>query len=188
MKDKFEIFVCRDFDAKHPDNKKNKEHLIKKAAVAFGVPEDIAEKTQILRTDMGKPYFNDLDVHFSISHSQDIWACLMGPDCCGLDIQYIKPCNYKRIAKRFFSLWENAYIEQNDIEGFFDIWTRKEAYGKYTGEGFFGDCPNLVSTKGELLSQISETVFLKEIDMGSKIKGVICFDKPNIDIEIREEW
>lgn len=102
MRNNFEIFLCRFPEGKAGKSKKEGEALLKRAALVYGVPKDVLEETKVLRAPSGKPYFDNLDIHFSISHSGDLWACLMGPQRCGLDIQYIKPCNCHKIARRFF--------------------------------------------------------------------------------------
>lgn len=156
MKSNFELYISRCSD------KKERELLFKKAMLSYGIDSESFFNARILKTATGKPYFKDLDVNFNISHSQDIWACLTGPGCCGLDVQYIKPCNFGKIAGRFFSCAENKYVEHNGLDGFFDIWARREAYGKYTGEGFFGRFKSFVDEQGTLKNIIGGAV-LKEI-------------------------
>lgn len=161
MKNKFELFFSRCY------NKEEKNLLFEKAILSYGMDKDSFYAAQILRTDSGKPYFEGLNIYFNISHSQDIWACLIGPGCCGLDFQYIKPCNFQKIAGRFFSCSENIYVEQQGITGFFDIWARREAYSKYTGEGFFGNFDDFVDLQGMLKQQVGNAI-LKEI----KVPGI----------------
>lgn len=43
--------------------------------------------------------------------------------------------SYERIASRFFTERELDYVRKTGEAGFFEIWVRKEAYMKYTGEG-----------------------------------------------------
>lgn len=192
MKSNFEIFVYRSFDAKAGGSKAKGEALIRRAALLYGAPKSETEEATILRTPKGKPYFEGLDLHFNISHSGNIWICLMGPSCCGADVQHVRPCNFEKIAGRFFSAREKGYVEENGIEGFFDIWTRREAYGKYTGEGFFGRMPEFVSDSGELIGEVfseqKKTVTLKQMYVGEEIKCAACFDaEEEGDVKIREE-
>lgn len=192
MADKFDLFVFRGFDPKTKHDPSFREQLIRRAAVVCGAEPEFAKTAPIRRTEKGKPYFEGSDIHFNISHSNDIWACLMGRAGCGLDIQYIRPCDYKKIAGRFFSCGEQLYIEKNGIEGLFDIWTRREAYGKYTGEGFFGTCPRLADAGGDLMDRIAakegrEAVFTQLPHVASGVKCVVCSEHAAI-VRIREEW
>ena len=100
----FELFICRN------EKKSERRELLKRALLAYGIKKEELSRAALCRTDLGKPYFEGLEIYFNISHSRDIWACLIGPDCCGLDEQYVKPCNYEKIARRFFSSSENMYI------------------------------------------------------------------------------
>lgn len=161
-------------------HREKRDPLIRQAALFYGAPKESLSGEKIVRTEKGKPFFEKLDIHFSISHSEALWACLMGPFNCGLDVQYVKPCNFKKIAGRFFSERENDYVERGGLEAFFDIWVRREAFGKYTGEGFFGYMPELVSEDGELSGRAygdgnGGNVRFIQFDLGRDIKCAACF-------------
>lgn len=130
------------------------EQLVRKAALLYGVPDRELAQAAWLRTAAGKPYFADAAVHFSISHTEGLWACLMGPAVCGLDIQQIRPCNYEKIAGRFFSPRESEYVRAGGLRAFFALWTAREAVGKYTGGGFFSALPELVREDGRPAARI----------------------------------
>jgi len=101
----------------------------------------------IRRTEKGKPYLVDAlteapaeDIHLSISHSGGLWALLAGPVPCGLDIQEIKPADWRRLSARFFPEADLTGIrsEEEGLREFYRLWCRREALAKYTGLGFFG--------------------------------------------------
>lgn len=196
MKNKFELFVCHIPDVNAGNSLVRGEALIKRASLAYGawIGADLEEikKAAVLRMPEGKPYFEKTDIHFNVSHSKDIWACLVGPSCCGLDVQHIRPCNFRKIAGRFFSEREQAYVEEAGVEGFFEIWVRREAYGKYTGQGFFGQCPQLVSEEGKPAEKIigggEKDIYFNEICMGEGIRCMACFNAEQKNIKIREDW
>ena len=90
--------------------------------------------------ERGKPYFEDLPLYFNLSHSGDYVLCAVSDVEVGVDIQKIQPVNERKLAKRFFSEAECRVLEGcESSEGrrrlFFELWSRKEAYGKLTGEG-----------------------------------------------------
>lgn len=102
----------------------------------------------------GKPYFpSEKDLHFSISHSGKYWICMFDIEDVGVDIEDYSNKNmsltrYIDISNRFFTEDEKKYVlgDLNEIQNqeldegtknrFFRIWTSKEAYMKYTGNGF----------------------------------------------------
>lgn len=86
----------------------------------------------------GKPYFRDNPFYFNLSHSGDYVFCVLSCAEVGADIQKHQNYNNEHLARRFFSPQEIVAL-QNCREGqdalFYRLWTRKEAYGKLTGEG-----------------------------------------------------
>lgn len=94
----------------------------------------------------GKPVFqNAPEVHFSISHSAGFVVLGFGNRELGVDIERVKRANLK-VAKRFYTKEEYAYLletkEEEQGDGFFRIWTGKEAVVKAAG------CGLSVSPKG----------------------------------------
>ncbi len=88
----------------------------------------------------GKPFFQDIPVFFSLSHSGHYVCCVFSGQEVGVDIQYRTPLTSDRIVRRFFAeaerrLWENCSSTEEAEKLFYRLWTRKEAYGKLTGEG-----------------------------------------------------
>lgn len=175
---------------KYEEHNNNRDALVFEAAHVYGVPVNELAQIKISRTEMGKPFFEDFHIQFSVSHSENMWACLMGQGCCGLDVQFIKPCKFEKIAARFFGQREQEYVKIHGSDGFFDIWTMREAYGKYTGEGFFGDIPELVDSSGSLVTQAEyrrETLSFVRITIANNLKCFACFrDNVNLDIQIEE--
>jgi len=93
-------------------------------------------KTVIIRDARGKPRFADIpQLCFSVSHSGAYGVCAVHYDNVGLDLQAHKNCDKRAIARRFFHPDEYDYLEKEDFLSFFEVWTAKESYLKYTGEG-----------------------------------------------------
>ena len=89
----------------------------------------------------GKPYFSAFPgVQFSITHSGGYWACAFGEYPVGLDLQKHRECREEAISKRFFHPSEYEFLKSCDFskKDFFDLWSAKESYVKYTGEGLSG--------------------------------------------------
>lgn len=103
---------------------------------AFGISE-----IKINSNKYGKPLLEEQKgMHFNVSHSGDIIVCAVSSYDVGIDIEFMRECNYLKIAKRVFSESEYLFLhnsaEREKKERFFEIWTMKESYIKYIGKGF----------------------------------------------------
>ena len=96
----------------------------------------------------GKPYVLEPvtgGLHFNLSHSNAVAVYAFAADgAVGIDVEEIRQLpDASAIALRYFSSDENAALRRVDtgqqLDAFFNCWTRKEAYVKATGEGLM--CP-----------------------------------------------
>lgn len=91
-----------------------------------------------------RPGFGDADLRFNVAHCDDVAAYALGGEEAeevGIDIEAVRVLNEAdQLAGRFFSDAEQtAYRALEPAErpqGFFNCWTRKEAFIKAQGEGF----------------------------------------------------
>lgn len=102
------------------------------------------EKLQFSYGQHGKPSLAaefDQSIHFNLAHSEDLAlfaVTRLGP--IGIDVEQIRPmADADDLVERFFSSRENALFQplcgdQKSV-AFFNLWTRKEAWLKATGEG-----------------------------------------------------
>ena len=114
-----------------------------------GVPE---ESIVFETTAHGKPYAKDLNIEFNISHSADMVVCVADANPVGVDIEKIRPLDLNT-AKKIFGEEEiryifecipdaedyNHYLNDAVLQRFFELWTKKEAYGKLVGMGLFAE-------------------------------------------------
>ena len=92
------------------------------------------------RDKNGKPYIEGHpEIQFNISRSSNSSVVVLSNRPIGIDIEKIREFDFK-IAERFFFDQERRYITDSlqQKERFYEIWTKKEAYLKYTGEGLNG--------------------------------------------------
>jgi 4'-phosphopantetheinyl transferase len=89
----------------------------------------------------GKPGIAGASIHFNASHSGD-WAAyaVARTPLIGIDIEMIRPIpDMEELARRTFSEAEAAEFQMIDAplrqQGFYNCWTRKEAYVKAIGDG-----------------------------------------------------
>lgn len=113
------------------------EILLKKAVFkSFGINKELDIKMGF----HGKPSFiNDPEIHFNLSHSGNYVVCALAGDDVGVDLQRMKELNLA-LARRYFAKEEVKWLFDLPVEkqkkGFFDLWSIKESYMKYTGKGF----------------------------------------------------
>ena len=88
-----------------------------------------------------KPYVQNMDVSFNISHSNDKVMCVFSPSLVdlGCDVEKDKKDGSK-IAERFFTEEEFLYLRNVEEEDerktlFTRLWTMKESFIKAVGEG-----------------------------------------------------
>lgn len=95
---------------------------------------------QVGQKENGKPYIKDReDFHYNLSHSGRYVVIAWGGAEVGVDVQQQDAAvNMEAIAGRFFTADEQAYIG-TDLLRFYEIWTKKESYLKYTGKGLQTD-------------------------------------------------
>lgn len=87
----------------------------------------------------GKPYLDNKQIYFNISHSGNYVLCCLSESEVGCDIEKIKDYNPK-VAKRFFTKKEADLLENEDTEDiyFAKLWTLKESILKKEGTGIGG--------------------------------------------------
>ena len=105
----------------------------------------VVEFTYVYSTK-GKPQFADNlggncgFPFFNLSHSGKYVCCAVSDEEVGVDIQQMIPLRNFRVAERFFSEREQKALaaceeRQRREQWFYELWVKKEAYAKLTGEG-----------------------------------------------------
>ena len=96
---------------------------------------DLPLPLEIDAADNGKPNLSGLGLFFSLSHSGGYAACALSDRPVGLDLELRSPV--RELLLRRFSPAERDYIRSSadPPAAFTELWTRKESYGKATGEG-----------------------------------------------------
>jgi 4'-phosphopantetheinyl transferase len=93
------------------------------------------------RNAYGKPSVRDGgDLRFNVSHSDGLALCVVGSVEMGCDVERRNPAHADpAVAERLFAPGEwrrfAALPEERRVEGFFNCWTRKEAFIKAIGLG-----------------------------------------------------
>lgn len=125
------------FTAPYSEESRHSHDLLRRAAaILLGRDPGPVELGQ-----WGKPFFPDCEgLRFSISHSGEYWLCAFADRPVGLDLQrcrsFVPP---ETLSQRFFHPREDAFLAKNGYERFYDLWTAKESFIKFTGRGFYDD-------------------------------------------------
>lgn len=145
----------------------------------------------IALSDHGKPSFCDMpQLHFSISHSDQLWACALADCEVGLDLQKDRERDCEKVARRFFHPDEIEWLNLHGFDQFCRIWTFKESYVKYTGDGltrgldYFSVVP---SGKQETMIPGVSDVFQKEVSFLDGYWMVVTAKQPQEIIQKKLE-
>lgn len=105
-------------------------------SVYYGI---VAEACSWRRTPFGKPCLIEGPC-FNLSHSGEMALCALHEREVGVDVERVRPVE-DSLARRVMSDAEyEAYLAATDkTDFFFRVWTMKEAYIKFLGEGLRRD-------------------------------------------------
>ncbi len=150
--------------------------------------------------ERGKPYLPDRkDVGFNISHSGELAVGVLltastGDVGCevGCDVEKIDrdrtEDSRKRIIKHAFAEAERMSVEssRDPVAEFYAVWTRKEAYLKYTGEGLAVSLASVDTTR--LPSSCATETFTLGDSVGEEYVFSVCMPSPCAKIEKKTEF
>lgn len=184
------LFIFEGFKA-GKESRKVSEQLVTFALSLYldSIDKSIeTDEMKIKKTATGKPYFDNIAVEFSVSHTGQLWMCAMSEQKVGIDVQIVKNTDYEKIAKRYFSKEEQHYCELWGVEGFFRIWVRKEAAVKYLGTTLGQGISGYETVKdGELSDTITVnannrdySIQLEEIEISPDIKCAVAMEEKEI--------
>lgn len=149
-----------------------------------------ADSFQIASIRGKKPYFSNYpDIHFSISHSENLWICAFAEDEVGVDVQILSSDRpWLKLAERFFSTEEADSVKNSDNAAatFSRIWSRKEAVVKLLGIGIDRRFTSF-STLSDYIRFEDKDIFLRDfvLDIPQIHSAAIaCFN--NFELEIHK--
>lgn len=145
----------------------------------FGITSFTIEKNE-----KGKPFLSEFsDVHFNISHCGGLAVCGISDREIGVDAELIRSYNGK-VMKRIFSAEEQSMISVsgNPDTDFFRIWTLKESFCKFTGEGIFSGLSEYsfnLSHDEPTCKKAAEKIFTQKIIEKKWVVSVCAHDREN---------
>lgn len=168
---------------------KKKQFIVSRSALrkilsnSIDIPND---EVNFYYSEHGKPFienkYNNKAIEFNISHSdQCILIAISMKNQLGVDIEKINTeINYESLSKRFFSERENEYFRNiepdKQLDTFYAIWTRKEAFIKATGQG--------IAYGLDKFSVATDRILRSKVEFESKEKNCkewFCFDLMKVE-------
>ena len=147
--------------------------------------------------EFGKPGLENEGLHFNLSHTADNWLLAVSNFAdIGVDLEVIRPrTQLQSLVERCFSQRELVYWQtlpsDQQLEGFFRLWTKKEAFVKAVGRGLalgLEHCEFEPQPAGQLLAIPSDygearAWCVRELVLAPALMGVLV--TPNRDYELR---
>jgi 4'-phosphopantetheinyl transferase len=111
----------------------------------------LVQSSDFLFQEFGKPYLNPdqfKDIHFNVTHTKDEIAVAVADFSLGFDIELIHD-NYPTSLVNQVSHAEDQLKIESSVQ-FYQLWSMKEAFVKYTGDGLQFSLKNIVVTNADL--------------------------------------
>ena len=104
-----------------------------KELLEIALKEEKLTSYKISESINGKPYIDNSNIFYNISHKNKMVGLIISDSEVGLDIEYVDTENIKRKStlKYFFTEKERESITNN--EELLTLWTKKESYIKLNG-------------------------------------------------------
>lgn len=130
---------------------------------------------EIIKNNNGKPFINEKNIFFSISHADNFVVCALSTKDIGIDVEKVKEVNLKAM-ELFATEKEKDYIT-NSLdkleERFFRIYTLKEAYVKMQGTDLTRIKDNELNFKNNSFYANDKNIMVKSIKDNDYIIGII---------------
>jgi 4'-phosphopantetheinyl transferase len=129
-------------------------------------------------SETGKPYLDQSEISFNVSHSGE-WVVLgfgRGRQV-GVDVEQLnRTTDVLAIAERYFAPEELELIRSAEDQSaeFFNLWTRKEAYVKACGSALFRELTSFAVPKDDVEKG---GWFFQRLEAGSKYAAAVVTDK-----------
>jgi len=130
--------------------------------------DNSANDIEFTQAEQGKPSLinsqNPGNIQFNLSHSNNMAIlAVCKKHSVGIDVEYAeRKVDWQGISKRFFTPHEQEELlkltEEKQRDAFFQIWTRKEAHMKVTGQGL-----SLAPTQFEVSVPPQQAKFIRNL-------------------------
>jgi len=116
----------------------------------------------------GQPFVVEGSPFLSTACCRSHWVCAVGNRPVGVDLERLRPIDVDNLARHVFAPREQDLCRNSHRE-FFNIWTKKEAYSKMTGQGLLMPFLSFDTTQPNALG-----VEFYELPCATEYKAVLC--------------
>ncbi len=120
---------------------------------------DLPKEVEIVRKEGEKPRFDTEEAYFNLSHSGGVMMLGISHSPIGVDIEKIRDIDYKKFD----------FIDADDLDDFFEKWTERESYLKFTGEGL-----------SAFRREIPSDAHFEHFPVWDEYHACVCADEQNI--------
>lgn len=147
--------------------------------------------------EFGKPFLSNHEIEFNLSHSGEFALVGIAHKCkVGVDVELIREdLELEDLARRYFSLREVSELmalkDEQRVIGFFNCWTRKEAYIKAQGLGLslpldsfdvsLGEPALLHATRPD--AKVASRWSLRSLDVESNYAAALAVEGNNLEVQ-----
>ena len=145
--------------------------LLREMLSSFSIDQDLSK---LRYTNYQKPYFENSDFNFNISHSGKYVVCAgTNQSKLGIDIEEIKAINIQEFKEQFHTEEWGQIKNAHNLAGFYKFWTMKEAVIKADGKGLSIPLKNLNLSNSGNHVKIDQAVWsLQEIHLD---EDYVCY-------------
>ena len=133
-----ELWICR-HNGLSSEQKRTQAKELLKTVLAERIPQCSPEQLLFEYGKYGKPYLKNEALQFNLSYTHGAYVIALSDSEIGADIKRLRAAK-PHVASRCFTDSEKRYLYQDMKQcdrRFYELWTQKEAYLKYTGQGFY---------------------------------------------------
>lgn len=145
------------------------------------------------RNAHGKPFLKNGELEFNVSHSRDrMLIAVTAGRAVGVDIEFRRNgLDMESIAKRWFAPDEQTFFQSltNRMDGFFEIWAKKEAYVKALGLGIYKELNTFAVPTGEKPFSVNIGIdpkwFFQTLEIDSMYAAAVVSEAPAVPVNLR---
>ena len=126
-------------------------------SIMTSLGNELPATVEIVREEGAKPHFDTDDAHFNLSHSEGVMLVGISFAPIGVDIEKVRDIDFKKFD----------FIDAEDEQDFFEKWTERESWLKFTGEGISG-----------FRKEIPKGLHFEHFDVFDGYHACICTDEP----------
>lgn len=152
----------------------------------FGVTEN--EFKEMKLTSLGKPFLPKHKVSFNVAHSGDLLVCAASLVNIGIDVEQLKPIEWKEYRSCFSSSeWNEISSAASPALDVLDRWVQKESLLKADGRGLQVPMAsvNLRRGVGKIFDE-AKLWYLHPLQINNAYACCVCADVPDPEISIRQ--